>query len=456
MMKSVFISAFLVISATCGATRISSSAAPVSSADVVAAPKGGMLSEWTFDDCVNWATANATTVRRNLLDILQAEQDILSAKDAWMPNVGFSTNQTFTNYPSPEYSGNGNIYGSSYGVNADWTVWDGNLRKYRLESSRLVLSQQRLEGEDIANTLKLGLLQAYMNIMYAREAVAIARQTLEVSEAQAKRAFKLMESGRSSKVDYAQIESQRAQDAYSLVQAENNLEDSRLALKKILELGLAYDLRIANVDFPDSEVTAPLPDKETVFSSAIAWLPSFKSNALSKEIYANDVKIAKTGMLPSINLNGGIGTGYTSGGTGWGSQMGHNFNENIGVTLNVPIYDGNATRRAVAKARLAELEYDLTQKTLLDDLSQTIESLYIDASNARAGYISGQSRLEAAALTNELTSRQFELGLVNPLELLTAHNNYLNARLELLRSKYMAILASKTIDYYMNGSVALP
>lgn len=135
--------------------------------------------------------------------------------------------------------------------------------------------------------------------------------------------------------------------------------------------------------------------------------------------------------------------------------MGHNFNENIGVTLSVPIFDGNSTKRAVAKARLAELEYDLSKKELQDNLSQTIESLYIDATNAQAKYESGLAQLKAVELTDSLVNRQYELGYVNPLDLLSAHNSLLNARLELLQSKYMAILASKTIKYYATQEVNL-
>ncbi len=135
--------------------------------------------------------------------------------------------------------------------------------------------------------------------------------------------------------------------------------------------------------------------------------------------------------------------------------MGHGLNENVGVSLSVPIYDGNATRRAVAKAKLASLDYDITRRQLLNDLSQTIENLYIDADNAKAKYESGTKQLEATQLTADLVNRQFELGLVNPLELLTAHNNLLNARLELLQSKFMAILSNKTISYYATSNVNL-
>lgn len=427
-----------------------------SAEDVTASPAMSIPSSWTFDDCINWATANNTDVRRTILNILQADQDIYSAKDAWLPTVGFSTSQSFNNYPSPGDNRSGNVYGSSYDINANWTVWEGNVRKYRLESSKILRKQQQLAGDDVVKTIKLGILQAYLNIMYAAEAVTIAEQTLEVSTGQTDRAKRLMESGRTSKVDYAQIESQKAQDSYNLVQAKNNYESAKMSLKKILELGLEYNLDIADVSFPDSDVLVPLPAMGDTYNIAASWLPGIKSNELNKEIYANDVKIAKAGNLPSITLSGGVGTAYSSGGDSWTSQMGHNFGEKIGLNLSIPIYDGNATKRAVAKAKLAELEYDLTRKNLLDDLSQTIESLYIDANNARAKYTSGLTQLEATQLTDDLTNRQFELGLVNPIELLTAHNNLLNARLELLQSKYMAILANKTINYYATQEVAVP
>ena len=61
--------------------------------------------------------------------------------------------------------------------------------------------------------------------MYAKEAVTIAEQTLEVSTSQTKRAKRLMESGRTSKVDYAQIESQMAQDSYNLVQVPEQSQE---------------------------------------------------------------------------------------------------------------------------------------------------------------------------------------------------------------------------------------
>ncbi len=427
----------------------------VSVYDVSAPAPEALPEKWTFDDCLQFAIANSTDVRRALLSILQADQDIGSAKDAWLPSVGFNTTQGFTNYPVSTAGRNSNSYLSSYGVNASWTVWEGNIRKYRLESAKILRQQQELAGDGVVKDLTLGILSAYLNIMYAQEAVGIAQQTLEVSTSQTERARKLMEAGRSSKVDVAQIESQMAQDQYNLVQARNTLASAKLTLKKILNLGLDHDMALAQPALPDSEILSPLPSMQQTYDIAAAWLPEIQSNELSQDVYANDIKIAKAGYLPDISLQGSVGTGYNSGGNGWGWQMGHGLNEHVGLTVNVPIYHGNATRRAVAKARLSALDYDVNRQQLLNDLSQTIENLYLDADNAKARYASGLKQLEATQATADLVNRQFELGLVNPLELLTAHNNLINARLELLQSKFMAILANKTINYYATSSASL-
>lgn len=440
------------------ATQSADSAQVYSVDRVTMMPEGVPSGPWSFDDCVNWASRYSTEVRSAILSVLEKDVDVASAKDEWLPTIGFSTSQTFSNNPfaNGALQTNKNVYGSQYNVNANWTVWEGNARKYRLQSAMLIRSQQQLAGENVVHALKLGILQAYLNILYAREAVTVAGQTLEISTSQAERGKRLMESGRSSKVDYAQIESQRAQDAYSLVQAQNNLESAKMALKQILQLALDYNLTIADVNFDDAEVFCALPAMGDTYNSAIAWLPEIRSNEINKDIYANDVKIARAGMLPQIGLSGGIGTGYTSGlGTGWGTSMKQNFGENIGLSVSIPIFDGNSTKRAVAKAKLSELQYDLTREDLFANLSQTVENLYIEANNARAKYQSGLTQLNSAQLTAELVNRQFELGKVNTLELLTAHNNLLSARLEVLMNKYMAILANKTILYYATQEMTL-
>lgn len=413
--------------------------------------------KWSYSECVDWAKSHNVDLRRINLEIQQSEEDIKSSKDLWLPSFDFSTGHSFSNYPFGNNNQASNSYNSSYSINGSWTVWEGNARKYRIESSKIMKQESELNAESRIDDLEVSIFQAYLNILYSKEAIQIAHQTLEVSQSQAKRAKALTESGRSSKVDLAQIESQLAQDEYALVQAQSNYESAKMKLKQLLELRLDYDIEIDDLEFADEIVMVVLPDKIEVYNQACQWNYSIRSNDLNDKVLDNNIKEAKAGYYPRISLTAGIGTGYTTIGTGnWGEQMGNGVNENIGLNLSIPIFDANSTKRSVAKAKLAALEGELNDEQLRNELSQTIENLYIEARSAQAKYISGQKQVESAELTAQLVDRQFELGLVNPLELLTSHNNLLNARLELLQSKYMAILSIKMINYYATQEISLP
>ena len=109
----------------------------------------------------------------------------------------------------------------------------------------------------------------------------------------------------------------------------------------------------------------------------------------------------------------------------------------------------------MAKARIDKLNTSLRLQSKLNEVAQSVESYHIEAQNAQAKYISGKKQLESAELTDELTNEQFRLGMVNTLDLLSSHNALLNARQELLQSKYMAILNLKMLDFYLNREINL-
>ena len=114
------------------------------------------------------------------------------------------------------------------------------------------------------------------------------------------------------------------------------------------------------------------------------------------------------------------------------------------------------TKTEVAKAQVSRLNTIFDYRSLLNDVAQTIETAYLDARNSQAQYVSGKESVKSAELTDELTNEQFELGLVNTIDLLSSHNSLLTARLQLLQAKYMALLNLKMLDYYQHKGITLP
>ena len=410
---------------------------------------------WTYSDCVEYAREHNISLQKSRLTEKTAEYDLEEAKGQWQPSLDFATSHGFSNYPWGE--GNKNSYNSSYGLNAGWTVWNGGLRENNIKRSRLQTEIDRLNTDDILRSLETDLLQVYINILYARESIGIYEEAVKVSEAQAERARQLMEAGKMSRVDYAQLNSQYEQDKYSLVSAQSTYDTRRMELKKLLELGIDDDISLADVEWTAEQVLAQLPPMADSYRLALDTDLRIRGLELEKSSSEIDVSIAKAGRMPVISLNAGVGTGYYApGNDNFGTTMKRGLNESVGLTLSIPILDNNKTKTAVAKAKVAQQDAQLDIDLRHTELAQTVENWYIDTRSAQSRFSAAVTQLESARLTDELTNERFSLGYVNTVELMTAHNSYVEAQHSLLQAKYMAMLGHKMIEFYRNATVSLP
>lgn len=409
--------------------------------------------DWSFDDCVNYAREHNITLQQSKLNEQLSEQSLEESKAQWQPTLDFATTHTFTNHPAAD--GTKNSYNSNYGLNAGWTVWNGGARENSIKRSRLQTEIDRWNTANVLRTIETDLLTAYMNALYARESVAIYEEAAKVSYAQAERARQLMEAGRASRVDYAQLLSQYEQDNYSLVNAQSTYNTRCVELKRLLELGIDDELTPTQVEWTRAMVMDSLPDIAESYSMALATDVRLKALEQESKGADIDVAIAKAGRAPSITLNAGAGTGYYAPGKGFGTQMKEGWNESVGLTLAIPLLDGRKTKTAVAKARIQKLNARLDYEAREQELAQAVETWYTDVRSAQQRYVAGEEQVKSTALSAELVDEQFRLGLVNPLDLMTAHNNLLEARHQLLQAKYMAILGQRMVQYYRTGEVTL-
>lgn len=409
---------------------------------------------WSYRECVDYAYSNNISLKKQLLTQQSGIINTEAANAEWLPTLNFATTHGFTNYAKE----GSNSYTGTYGLNASWNVWDGGRRTSNIDLNKV---QNRIDSysvEAVKNNLETTILKYYLNILYNREAVTIAENALELSKAQLDRATELMNVGKLSRVDYSQFESQYLSDNSSLVTARGQLQSSLTDLKQMLQLSL--DTRFELDDFiPSDDIinVESLPDMLQVYDTALNWLPEIINGQLKSQLQDYNIKIARSGYMPTISLNAGIGTGTNSSDPSkWGEQMGNKLNEQVSVTLSVPIIDQKSASTKTRLAQIDKLNADLDYRQLQIDLSKTIESLFVDANNYIAQYDSGKMQVQSAALTEELTTEKFNLGLVNTVELLTAHTNLLSARMQLLQSKYLAILSIKMINFYQHNLITLP
>ena len=409
---------------------------------------------WTLKACLDYALANNIQVKKSKVAYQSGLEDTEQAKAQLFPSLTASVTQGFVNYPSSDVQKN-NSYSGNYAVNANWKLFDGGQRQQAIKQQKLQDEINELAIEESEENIQISLVQTYMQVLYAMEAVRINQQTVEVSTAQRDRAVELLRAGSISKVDLAQLESQLSTDKYQLVTAQTSLDNYKLQLKQLLELDITQDIELEVPELTEEEVMSPLPDKQTVYNTSLAVMPSVKSSEKEIQVAELGVKKAKGAFLPSLSMNAGIGTGHLSGTDyAFGSQIWNSFNESVGLTLSIPIFSNRQYKMAYNKAKHAlttsQLELLNTQKQLL----KTVEGIYLDATSSQTQYLSASERLRYVQESYNLVDQQFGLGMKNTVELLTEKNSFLTAQQEQLQAKYMALMSQQLLNIYQHKPIA--
>ena len=430
-------------------------------------PADTLPARWDLQTCIDYALNHNITIQRNRISVESSEEDLKTAKSALFPSLNASISQRIVNRPNTE---NGTIisgdnittsqsktsYNGSYGIDANWTLYNGGSRLNTIKQNELNQRIASLAVSESENSIQESIAQTYVQILYAAEAVKVNETTLEVSRAQFERGKQLYEAGSLSQADLAQLEAQVSNDNYSVVTSQATLQDYKLQLKQLLELDGEVEMNLYLPALNDEDALAPLPSKADVFRAALSLRPEIESGKLNIEAADLDIKIARSGYIPSISLTAGIGSTNANGNDfTFTEQIKQNWNNSFGISVSIPLFDNRQTKSAIRKAKLQK---QTSQLDLLDEqktLYRTIETLWLDANSAQQQYAAAREQVKSIQTSFDLVSEQFNLGMKNTVELLTEKNNLLIAQQQLLQAKYMAILNRQLLNFYQGETIKL-
>lgn len=422
--------------------------------------------QWSLRDCIDYALANNIKLQKAKIQEYSALEDVKQSQSALLPSLNLSTSQNVNYTPWPQQGratvSDGYVqssvdkvyYNGSYSLMGNWTVWNGNKNRNNVKLNKLAVEQARLDSATTANSVLEQIAQLYVQILYSNEAITVTKESLKTSQTNEQRGKTMVEVGKMSRADLAQLTAQRAQDEYAIVEAESNLRNYKRQLKELLQITSDEEFDVAVPSTTDDMALEAVPALNDVYAASLEQRPEIKNAKLGIESSDLGIKVAKAGRMPTVSLNAGVTTSTSSmSDNTWGTQMKNNFSLGGGVTVSIPLFDNRQTKTAVNKAKLQKQSYLLDLQDKQTTLYSTIENYWLQAVTNQNKFKAARISTESAQASYELLSEQFKQGLKNTVELMTGKTNLLQAQQNELQSKYLAILNLNMLEFYQTGNI---
>lgn len=422
---------------------------------------------WTLQNCIDHALQHNIQIQKSRLSEQTSQQTTAESKAALLPSLSASLSEAVAYRPFQQQGGNfvnGSVASSTsnktiangnYGVNASWTLWNGNQNRNTIKSNQLSEQIASLQTQQTANTIQEQIAQLYVQILYTQEAVKTNQKLLENDEQLLQRGQELLRNGKATQADVAQLQAQVDNGKYDVVNSRTQIASYKMQLRQLLQLSDTVDFNIQTPEGLDTQLIYSIPSINQVYQAALQSRPEIKSSQLAIEQSNLDLKIAQGAYSPTISLTAGLTDSHMTGtGQTIGNQLRDNFDGQIGVNISIPIFDNRKRKTTLEKAKINQLNSQLDLQDNQLNLRNTIESYWLEATNNKQKYEASKSQVKSQQTSYELVSEQFKQGKQNIAQLLESRTSLLSAEQTMLQSQYTTLLNVTLLKFYQNEKLS--
>lgn len=271
---------------------------------------------WDLQRCLEYAKESNIQLKQARLNVASGEISVEQAKAQRLPNFNIGGNYGFRfglfEDPLTNTLSNTNVRNLDIGLSSRVDVYRAGAITNGIRQSDIDLQANRADLEQQKYDLALDITLAYLTILQRGDILESSLLQINSTKEQRDRTEKLVKAGSLARADLLQLESQIATEEVNVVNATNNLELGYLNLQQMLNLDPNDKFAIKRLELPDPEGDFLSTTADEVYAFAESNQPSIHSADLAIESAELGVKIAKSDMIPSLNLGGNYGTGYSS------------------------------------------------------------------------------------------------------------------------------------------------
>jgi outer membrane protein len=415
--------------------------------------------QWTLKECVDEALKKNISIQQTKLNLASAEKDVEISKGNFLPNLNAGTggNLNFgTGFdPVSQDRVNTSFFGGSINLSSGITIFNGYRNTNIYKQAQLGVESSKLDLQQIENDVSLFVVNGYLNVLFAKENLNVAKVQYNISEKQIEAAESRFKSGVIPKGDLLNTQSTAASNLQNVIAQENALDLALLNLAQLLQVPVeGFDVAPVDVGTPSANLF--YTNSDNVYEKSLDNLPEIERAKLAIDNAALGIEISKASFLPSISASAGVSTNYGYNlnlppgfsNTDFFDQINDNLGYGLGFNINIPIFNRFQTKNRVAQAKISKAISETRLESEKLNLKQTIEQSFLDVRTALKTYEASKISLEAQKEAFKNAQEMYNFGAMTQFDFDQVRNRLVNAEGALIRSKYDYVFKTKVLQFY--------
>ena len=422
---------------------------------------GNAQKKWTLKECVVYALENNLSVQKTQLDTQLSSLGKQNAIGAFLPSLNSNANHNWNTGTNIDVTTNTyvtrTVQNTSLGLQAGITLFDGLRNLNNLYKANLSVLAARYQLDNMKDNIALQVANAFLQILFNRENLKVSQAQYDLSKMEKERLEQLVKNNVKPAGDLLQITATLATQEQKIVEGENKVQISKIALANILQLkdALRFDIVDDTYDIPLSQIIEKSPQE--IFEKSLTIRNDIRAAEVNVEIAALDISLAKGNFLPTLtgSFNYGTRASQESSFADLMNQFELNDGFSFGLSLRIPIFNKFQNFSAFKRSQILfeKSQLDLEQKKL--QLKDRVYQAYADTKGAFKTYVAADKTMQARKQAMDYVKQKYEAGLMNSFEFNQSRVNVQAAENELIKAKYDYIFKLKILEIYFGIPVAL-
>jgi outer membrane protein len=450
---------------------------------------------WSLARCVEFGIQNNITIKQRELQVQSASSTFSQSKSGRLPSVSANASQALRLGRSIDPYTNQfveqTVNSTSASLNANWTVFNGFGREKTIQQNQMNIQANQFDVEQSKRDISLNIASAYLQVLLNQELVEVSKSQVQATKSQIARTEKLITAGTAAQNQVISLKAQLANDEMNLVNAENQVSFTKLNLMQQMNLPATPDFQIERIEVGTIVNEYDTQTPQDIYEVAQNNQMNIKGAEIRSRSAYKGIEIAQSGRIPTISLNAGISSSYSSAAptqlptknaprievlypigylnndptmpvlakqfvpseyesNGFVNQLNTNRSTFFSLNVSIPIFTQNQIKNNVTQARIQQKNADYQTQSVRIQLRQAIEQSYNDQKMAKATLEARNSQVESLEANYKITETRLNAGLSNSTDYNLAKLNLDQAKLNVIRSKYEYYFRIKVLDFYLN------